>query len=93
VAELQKKLLHTVNEETSINGNIRTNSTDKSIYIKPECLHLTLGVLLLNSKEKIKQAVDILEGSSAEITKILDNQPLSVEIGNLELMKGTPGMY
>ncbi|KAI8054551.1 AKAP7 2'5' RNA ligase-like domain-containing protein [Syncephalis plumigaleata] len=90
VVELQEKLLHAVNDETSVNGDIRTNSTDKSIYIKPEYLHLTLGVLLLNSKEKVKQAVDILEGSSAEIAKILDNQPLSVEISNLKLMKGAP---
>ncbi|RKP25127.1 hypothetical protein SYNPS1DRAFT_22866, partial [Syncephalis pseudoplumigaleata] len=67
------------------------HSTDKSIYIKPECLHLTLGILLLDSKEKIKQAVDLLEESAPAIATLLDKQPLSVEIGDLKLMKGTPG--
>ncbi|KAI9599154.1 AKAP7 2'5' RNA ligase-like domain-containing protein [Syncephalis fuscata] len=90
IAKLQQDLIQVATEQISDDLDDNDNGIDESIFVKPERLHLTLGILLLDSKEKIDQAINTLQELSTEIDAILNNQPLMVEINGLKLMKGTP---
>ncbi|TKY48197.1 Activating signal cointegrator 1 complex subunit 1 [Spatholobus suberectus] len=62
---------------------------DKSIFIKPKTFHLTVLMLKLWNKDRIKTATEVLQGISSEVMEALDNRPVSIRLKGLECMKGS----
>ncbi|RDY01567.1 Activating signal cointegrator 1 complex subunit 1, partial [Mucuna pruriens] len=62
---------------------------DKSIFIKPKTFHLTVLMLKLWNKERIKKASEVLQSISSKVMEALDNRPLSIRLKGLECMKGS----
>ncbi|KAL9323115.1 hypothetical protein ACSQ67_011168 [Phaseolus vulgaris] len=62
---------------------------DKSIFIKPKTFHLTVLMLKLWNKERIKKASEVLHSISSKVMETLDNRPLSIRLKGLECMKGS----
>ncbi|KAL2982348.1 hypothetical protein AAZX31_13G336900 [Glycine max] len=56
---------------------------DKSIFIKPKTFHLTVLMLKLWNKERIKTASEVLQSISLKVMEALDNQPLSIRLKGL----------
>ncbi|CAJ1955284.1 unnamed protein product [Sphenostylis stenocarpa] len=62
---------------------------DKSIFIKPKTFHLTVLMLKLWNKERIKKASEVLQSISSKVMETLDNRPLSIRLKGLECMRGS----
>ncbi|XP_052726967.1 uncharacterized protein LOC108333814 isoform X4 [Vigna angularis] len=62
---------------------------DKSIFIRPKTFHLTVLMLKLWNKERIKTATEVLQSISSKVMEALDNRPLSIRLKGLECMKGS----
>ncbi|KAK7261789.1 hypothetical protein RIF29_28109 [Crotalaria pallida] len=62
---------------------------DKSIFIKPKTFHLTVLMLKLWNKDRVKTATEVLQSISSKVLEALDNRPLSVRLKGLDCMKGS----
>ncbi|KAF7843379.1 Activating signal cointegrator 1 complex subunit 1 [Senna tora] len=62
---------------------------DKSIFIKPKTFHLTVLMLKLWNKDRVKKATEVLQNISSSVKEALDNRPLSVKLKGLDCMKGS----
>nr|AFK33576.1 unknown [Lotus japonicus] len=62
---------------------------DKSIFIKPKTFHLTVLMLKLWNKDRVKTATEILQNISSKVIEALDNRPVSIRLKGLECMKGS----
>ncbi|XP_020226254.1 uncharacterized protein LOC109807932 isoform X2 [Cajanus cajan] len=62
---------------------------DKSIFIKPKTFHLTVLMLKLWNKDRVKTATEVLQSISSKVLEALDNQPVSIRLKGLECMKGS----
>ncbi|XP_057725691.1 uncharacterized protein LOC130941271 [Arachis stenosperma] len=62
---------------------------DKSIFIKPKTFHLTVLMLKLWNKDRVKRATEVLQSISSKIMDALDNRPLSIRLKGLDCMKGS----
>lgn len=62
---------------------------EKSIFIKPKTFHLTVLMLKLWNKDRIKTATEVLQSISSEVMEALDNRPVSIRLKGLECMKGS----
>ncbi|XP_054781326.1 uncharacterized protein LOC129288660 isoform X3 [Prosopis cineraria] len=62
---------------------------DKSIFIKPRTFHLTVLMLKLWNKDRVKKATEVLQNISSRVREALDNRPLSVKLKGLDCMKGS----
>ncbi|XP_027926027.1 uncharacterized protein LOC114183272 isoform X6 [Vigna unguiculata] len=62
---------------------------DKSIFINPKTFHLTVLMLKLWNKERVKTAFQVLQNISSKVMETLDNRPLSIRLKGLECMKGS----
>ncbi|XP_017425089.1 uncharacterized protein LOC108334018 isoform X2 [Vigna angularis] len=83
-------------ESTDTDSNEEEGTTDpkdlgidKSIFIKPKTFHLTVLMLKLWNKERIKTATEVLQSISSKVMETLDNRPLSIRLKGLECMKGS----
>ncbi|CAG8490621.1 21386_t:CDS:2 [Dentiscutata erythropus] len=63
---------------------------DKSIFIRPPSLHLTLGVLNLHMKEDIESAVRLLKSLSAEIYDLVGTQSVVAKMLGIAIMENDP---
>ncbi|KAF6164477.1 hypothetical protein GIB67_025303 [Kingdonia uniflora] len=62
---------------------------DRSIFIKPKTFHLTVLMLKLWDKERIRLATEVLQSQSSKVIDILGNSPVSVKLKGLECMRGS----
>ncbi|KAL2332348.1 hypothetical protein Fmac_019929 [Flemingia macrophylla] len=62
---------------------------DKSIFIKPKTFHLTVLMLKLWNKDRVKKATEVLQSLSSKVSEALDNRPVSIRLKGLECMKGS----
>ncbi|KAI5413923.1 uncharacterized protein LOC127087459 isoform X1 [Lathyrus oleraceus] len=62
---------------------------DKSIFIKPKTFHLTVLMLKLWNKDRVKTATEVLQSISSKVMEALDNRPVSIGLKGLECMKGS----
>ncbi|GAU10960.1 hypothetical protein TSUD_112540 [Trifolium subterraneum] len=62
---------------------------DKSIFIKPKTFHLTVLMLKLWDRDRVKTATEVLQSISPKVMEALDNRPLSVRLKGLQCMKGS----
>ncbi|KAF9690118.1 hypothetical protein SADUNF_Sadunf01G0162700 [Salix dunnii] len=62
---------------------------DKSIFIKPTTLHLTVLMLKLWNKERVNAASGVLKSISSKVIDALDNQPIFIRLKGLDTMKGS----
>ncbi|KAK4269343.1 hypothetical protein QN277_022512 [Acacia crassicarpa] len=62
---------------------------DKSTFIKPKTFHLTVLMLKLWNKDRVKKATEVLHNISSRVREALDNRPLSVKLKGLDCMKGS----
>ncbi|MED6204824.1 hypothetical protein PIB30_012324 [Stylosanthes scabra] len=62
---------------------------DKSIFIKPKTFHLTVLMLKLWNKDRVKRATEVLQSISTQVMEALDNRPLSIRLKGLDCMKGS----
>ncbi|MED6208941.1 hypothetical protein PIB30_049780 [Stylosanthes scabra] len=62
---------------------------DKSIFIKPKTFHLTVLMLKLWNKDRVKRATEVLQSISTKVMDALDNRPLSIRLKGLDCMKGS----
>ncbi|CAA0826920.1 Predicted eukaryotic LigT [Striga hermonthica] len=56
---------------------------DKSLFIKPTTFHLTVLMLKLWNKDRVKAAAEVLQSVSPKVLDALDNKPLSVRLKGL----------
>jgi response regulator RpfG family c-di-GMP phosphodiesterase len=64
---------------------------DKSIFMKLEKLHLTIGMMKLFSEAEIERACHLLQRIIPDITKLLNNHTLMIRLFGIDVMKGQPG--
>ncbi|GER48329.1 activating signal cointegrator 1 complex subunit [Striga asiatica] len=62
---------------------------DKSIFIKPTTFHLTVLMLKLWNKDRVKAAAEILQSVSPKVLDALDSKPLSVRLKGLSCLRGS----
>ncbi|XP_022849273.1 uncharacterized protein LOC111371486 isoform X1 [Olea europaea var. sylvestris] len=62
---------------------------EKSIFIKPKTFHLTVLMLKLWNKDRVKAAAEVLQSVSSKVLDALDNRPVSVRLKGLECMRGS----
>ncbi|KAL2516214.1 putative eukaryotic LigT [Forsythia ovata] len=81
-----------VNFQNSILGIAELNQDlgiEKSIFIKPKTFHLTVLMLKLWNKDRVKAAAEVLQTVSSKVLDALDNRPVSVRLKGLECMRGS----
>ncbi|BAT91625.1 uncharacterized protein HKW66_Vig0212850 [Vigna angularis] len=81
----------TYTDSNEVEGTTDTKDLgiDKSIFTRPKTFHLTVLMLKLWNKERIKTATEVLQSISSKVMEALDNRPLSIRLKGLELMKGS----
>lgn len=62
---------------------------EKSIFIKPKTFHLTVLMLKLWNKDRVKAAAEVLQSVSSKVLDALDNRPVSIRLKGLECMRGS----
>ncbi|KAI8529578.1 hypothetical protein RHMOL_Rhmol12G0235600 [Rhododendron molle] len=62
---------------------------EKSIFIKPKTIHLTVLMLKLWNKDRVDAAAEVLQTVSSEVLEALRQEPVSVRLKGLECMRGT----
>ncbi|XP_058192511.1 uncharacterized protein LOC131309859 isoform X3 [Rhododendron vialii] len=62
---------------------------EKSIFIEPKMIHLTVLMLKLWNKDRVDAAAEVLQTVSSEVLEALHQEPVSVRLKGLECMKGT----
>ncbi|KAL1538329.1 hypothetical protein AAHA92_27088 [Salvia divinorum] len=62
---------------------------EKSIFIKPTTFHLTVLMLKLWNKERVKSAREVLQSVSSKVMDALENRPLSIRLKGLDCMRGS----
>ncbi|KAJ2394355.1 activating signal cointegrator 1 complex subunit [Coemansia sp. RSA 2559] len=62
-----------------------------SSFVNPATMHVTLGMLRLQTPFEVGQAVALLRSLDKGINDILDGQPLKVRLCGLETMEQDPG--
>lgn len=63
---------------------------EKSIFLKPKQLHLTVLMLKLHKKDRIDLAAEVLQKISSKVVDALDHRPLSIRLKGLACMRGSP---
>ncbi|KAH7440659.1 hypothetical protein KP509_03G003900 [Ceratopteris richardii] len=66
------------------------HGVDRSIFIKPATLHITVLMLKLWNTDRVAAAIDILQNLNSKLMEALDNQPVLVRLKGVECMKGSP---
>ncbi|XP_028789476.1 uncharacterized protein LOC114745483 isoform X1 [Neltuma alba] len=74
---------------TSKSPDLSDLGIDRSIFIKPKTFHLTVLMLKLWNKDRVKKATEVLQNISSRVREALDNRPLSVKLKGLDCMKGS----
>lgn len=62
---------------------------DKSIFIKPQTFHLTVLMLKLWNKERVKAATEVLQSVSSKVMDALENRPVFIRLKGLDCMRGS----
>nr|VDC77347.1 unnamed protein product [Brassica rapa] len=62
---------------------------EKSMFVSPNSLHLTVVMLKLENKEAVDAAQDILKSVSANVMHTLDNRPVLIRLKGLDCMNGS----
>ncbi|KAJ0238485.1 AKAP7_NLS domain-containing protein [Hirschfeldia incana] len=62
---------------------------EKSMFISPNSLHLTVVMLKLENKEAVDTAQDMLKSVSASVRHALDNRPVFIRLKGLDCMSGS----
>ncbi|KAJ4868420.1 putative eukaryotic LigT [Raphanus sativus] len=62
---------------------------EKSMFISPNSLHLTVVMLKLENKEAVDAAQDILKSVSTSVRHALDNRPVFIRLKGLDCMNGS----
>ncbi|KAL6497008.1 hypothetical protein OROGR_028937 [Orobanche gracilis] len=79
--------------KTPCSGTISSKSKDsgieKSIFIKPKTFHLTVLMLKLWNKDRVKVAAEILQNVSSKVMDALENKPVLIRLKGLECMRGS----
>lgn len=63
---------------------------DKSIFVKPTHLHLTVLMLKLWNKDLVAVAAEVLQGVRSRLLEALEGRPVAVRLTGLECMRGSP---
>ncbi|VVA97820.1 unnamed protein product [Arabis nemorensis] len=91
--ELRKKLEAFRNSILGDNDNLKFKGTtlaemgiDKSIFVSPNTLHLTVVMLKLENKEAVDAALNILKSISSNVRHVLDNRPVYIRLKGLNSM-------
>ncbi|XP_020578767.1 activating signal cointegrator 1 complex subunit 1-like isoform X2 [Phalaenopsis equestris] len=93
VEKLQNFQKSVLNEVNMIPGDMDGSSAmgiDRSIFPKPQTLHLTVLMLKLWNKDRVTTAAKILKEISLKVMDALENRPVSVRLSGLACMKGSP---
>ncbi|KAH6832452.1 hypothetical protein C2S53_006907 [Perilla frutescens var. hirtella] len=62
---------------------------EKSIFIKPKTFHLTVLMLKLWNKERVKAATEVLQSVSSKVMDALENRPILIRLKGLDCMRGS----
>ncbi|KAG8379979.1 hypothetical protein BUALT_Bualt07G0145900 [Buddleja alternifolia] len=62
---------------------------EKSIFIKPKTFHLTVLMLKLWNKDRVKAAAEVLQSVSSKVIDALENRPVMIRLKGLDSMKGS----
>ncbi|KAL9690994.1 hypothetical protein QQ045_011411 [Rhodiola kirilowii] len=73
----------------SESDNLTNLGIDQSIFNKPKTFHLTVLMLKLWNKDRVKQAADVLKEISPKVVQALDGRPVFVRLKGLETMRGS----
>ncbi|GFP90430.1 activating signal cointegrator 1 complex subunit 1, partial [Phtheirospermum japonicum] len=67
----------------------KDSGIEKSIFIKPKAFHLTVLVLKLWNKDRVKAAAEVLQSVSSKVMDALENKTVSIRLKGLDIMKGS----
>ncbi|VFQ66935.1 unnamed protein product [Cuscuta campestris] len=67
----------------------KLSGIQKSTFINPKMLHLTVLMLKLWNKARVEKAVEVLQNVSSKVIDALENRPISVRLKGLKCMKGS----
>ncbi|KAL3840873.1 hypothetical protein ACJIZ3_025464 [Penstemon smallii] len=62
---------------------------ERSIFIKPKTFHLTVLMLKLWNKDRVKAAAEVLQSVSLKVKDALDNRPVIIRLKGLDCMRGS----
>ncbi|KAL8465938.1 hypothetical protein ACS0TY_035154 [Phlomoides rotata] len=62
---------------------------EKSIFINPKTFHLTVLMLKLWNKERVKTAAEVLRSVSSKVMDALENRPVLIGLKGLDCMRGS----
>ncbi|CAM8946584.1 unnamed protein product [Rhodiola kirilowii] len=79
----------TSDAEVKLEDNLTNLGIDQSIFNKPKTFHLTVLMLKLWNKDRVKQAADVLKEISPKVVQALDGRPVFVRLKGLETMRGS----
>ncbi|KAI3455458.1 hypothetical protein Pfo_012121 [Paulownia fortunei] len=74
--------------ETS-SSKLIESGIEKSIFIKPKTFHLTVLMLKLWNKDRVKTAAEVLQSVSSKVLDALENRPVLIRLKGLDCMRGT----
>ncbi|VFQ77013.1 unnamed protein product [Cuscuta campestris] len=67
----------------------KLSGIQKSTFVNPRMLHLTVLMLKLWNKARVEKAVEVLKNVSSKVIDALENRPISVRLKGLKCMKGS----
>ncbi|KAL0354652.1 UNVERIFIED_CONTAM: hypothetical protein Sradi_3912100 [Sesamum radiatum] len=67
----------------------KESGIERSIFIKPKTFHLTVLMLKLWNKERVKAAAEVLQSVSSKVVEALENRPVSIRLKGLDCMRGS----
>ncbi|KAL3631916.1 hypothetical protein CASFOL_024900 [Castilleja foliolosa] len=71
------------NQKSTIASKPKDSGIEKSIFIKPKAFHLTVLVLKLWNKDRVKAAAEVLQSVSSKVMDVLENKPVSIRLKGL----------
>ncbi|KAG9157119.1 hypothetical protein Leryth_022834 [Lithospermum erythrorhizon] len=92
--ELVDKLINFQNSilgkaELDQDDNLEELGIEKSIFINPRTFHLTVLMLKLWNKDRIKDANEVLQSISSQVIEALDGRPVFIRLKGLQSMRGS----
>ncbi|KAK6125074.1 hypothetical protein DH2020_041190 [Rehmannia glutinosa] len=76
-------------ETSSSKLKLKESGIDKSIFIKPKTFHLTVLMLKLWNKDRVKTAAEVLQSVSPKVMDALENRPVLIRLKGLDSMRGS----
>ncbi|KAG8382940.1 hypothetical protein BUALT_Bualt05G0132100 [Buddleja alternifolia] len=76
-------------QNTILGIDTEESGIEKSVFIRPKTFHLTVLMLRLWNRERVKAATEVLQTVSSEVIEALENRPVKIRLKGLDCMIGS----